>query len=321
MVTTPEAQQADPDQEIRRWLEERAVDQEVIVAGQNSLTFYARTQARADQRGTLAPDSTSPTNVHTPFGLMGASTPLSRYRTGDVLHLALYWASPPDAEFQVNVAGPDENDTISVAVAPLRDASETIRQLVSIPLTPDLNGGRYRVTINVPGYPPVEAATFTLIQKTAGTLTNPDAIPHTVRYRLGTSIQLIGYALPETRVQPGSSIPLTLYWRTERPLDRRYKVFTHLVGETFNARTETFLWGQQDNEPGEGQPPTTRWAPETIVPDPYRIPVDPKAPPGIYTIEVGMYGLVDGTRLPVYGPEGEIPDRAIRLTTITIQEP
>jgi hypothetical protein len=196
-----------------------------------------------------------------------------------------------------------------------------IRRLVSIPLTPELEGGTYRIVVRPGTGSSIGVGTFILIEATAGTTASPNEIPNAVRYRLGESIRLIGYALPQADVHPGGSIPLTLYWRTDEVLDRRYKVFTHLVGDTFNARTETFLWGQQDNEPGQGQAPTSRWAPETVISDPYQIPVDLDAPPGIYTIQVGMYGLVDGVRLPVVGPEGQVADGAISLTTIEVREP
>lgn len=320
LVTTPEAQQADPQQHIRRWLEAHAVSHEVIVTGQNTLTFYARTNARAELRGSLAPDFDPPANVTSGFGLTGAWIPLSRYRTGDTVHLALIWTESPETDIPLILRGPEEDHVMPVE-PPSPQGSEPVRQLIDIPLTPDRIGGAYRITAEHPGYPPVTLARFSLVRGAVGTAIAPEDIPHRVRYRLGDSIQLIGYALPQTRVRSGGSIPLTLYWRTEAPLDRRYKVFTHLLGETFNADTETFLWGQQDNEPREGQSQTTRWAPETIIADPYRIPVDPDAPPGIYTLEVGMYGLVDGVRLPVTGPEGVLPDSAINLTTIEIQEP
>jgi len=321
LVTTPEAQQADPQQHVRRWLEAHAVTREIVVTGQNTLTFYARTEVRADLRGTLVPDFDPPANVNAPFGLVGASIPLSRYRTGDTVHLALYWTRIPESEVALVLHGPQENHLLPIQAPPVPKKSRPVRQLVDIPLTPDMAGGKYRIAAQHPDRPPVTIADFTLIQTTAGSSLSPDDIPHRVRYRLGDSIQLIGYALPQTKIQPGGSIPLTLYWRTESPIDRRYKIFTHLLGEVFNAETETFLWGQQDNEPGEGQAQTTLWAPETVIADPYRIPVDPEAPPGIYTIEVGMYGLVDGVRLPVTGPEGALSGGAINLTTIEIQSP
>jgi hypothetical protein len=115
--------------------------------------------------------------------------------------------------------------------------------------------------------------------------------------RFGEHVRLLGYDLPDQPVKPGEFVPLTLYWQTDTALTERYKVFTHLIGQTWNAGQGNFLWGQQDNEPQADQLPTTRWAPGEVIVDSYRIKVDPKAPAGTYRVEVGMYGLLDGVRL------------------------
>ena len=105
-------------------------------------------------------------------------------------------------------------------------------------------------------------------------------------------------------------------------ISERYKVFTHLLGEVYNADTDNFLWGQQDNEPVNGQAPTTRWQPGAIIVDPYRIPVAPDAPPGRYRLEVGLYGLIDGQRLPVSGGSpDQIHNDAVILTEIEVRVP
>jgi hypothetical protein len=100
---------------------------------------------------------------------------------------------------------------------------------------------------------------------------------------------------------------------------QRYKVFTHLLGEIYNAEGDNFLWGQQDNEPGGGQAPTTLWPVGSIVVDTYRIPVDPQAPPGTYAIEAGIYGLVDGIRLPVVSGGLDVIDNAVLLATVVVE--
>ena len=51
------------------------------------------------------------------------------------------------------------------------------------------------------------------------------------------------------------------------------------------------------------------------------IAIDPHAPPGEHMIEVGMYGLVDVTRLPVVSPEGRVMDDAIQLVAIEVTPP
>jgi hypothetical protein len=113
-------------------------------------------------------------------------------------------------------------------------------------------------------------------------------------------------------------VELTLYWQATAPVQTRYKVFTHLLGQAYNATMDNFLWGQQDNEPVNGQVPTTVWAPGAVIADLYRIPVAADAPPGQYLIEVGMYGLVDGVRLPVLANDIVVDDHVV-LQPVKVQ--
>ena len=72
-------------------------------------------------------------------------------------------------------------------------------------------------------------------------------------------------------------------------------------------------------EPGNGQTPTTLWAPDTVIADTYRIPVAHHAPAGTYTLEIGMYGLVDIARLPVSNGDGNPLGDFILLETIEVK--
>ena len=137
---------------------------------------------------------------------------------------------------------------------------------------------------------------------------------------LGTSIRLLGYDLAPETVDPGGALALTLYWQTDEPLAVRYKVFTHLLGETFNAATGNFIWGQVDSEPDSGQAPTSSWTPGEVIVDRYTIPLAADAPSGRYTLEIGLYGLDSGERLPVFSIDGQPLDDAIKLTTIPVQQ-
>jgi 4-amino-4-deoxy-L-arabinose transferase-like glycosyltransferase len=316
LVSTPESLQADPDQIVPKWLAAQAAVTRTLVSGENTLTLYARSELDAQVRETIAPGYTPPLRIRAPHSLVGADIPLPRYRTGDTLHLGLYWIPPLADGCRISI---QNNEThIVFDVPPLAADLNIARNQVDIPLTPELPGGRYAIEVHVPGYEPTPLGTFTLIPKASGEATNVDTIPHRVDYRFGETIQLLGYALPATDVAPGEAVPLTLYWRTDSALSTRYKVFTHLLGERFNAKTGNFLWGQQDNEPGNGQDLTTLWAPGAIIVDNYRIPIDPQAPAGSYTIEIGVYGLVDGVRLPVQGGDGTVTDNAVHLATVVV---
>jgi hypothetical protein len=261
------------------------------------------------------------------LSLQGAEIPLPRYQVGDTLHLFLYWRHPPDQPVTVQLRqGGMVHKTTTAAVEHPARAGLT-RQQIDAPLTADLPPGAYTVVVRPPGEPEIEVGRITLVRRGAtGSALEPGAvleagdITHPLDFRLGEAIYLLGYDLERGVVAPGETIELTLYWQTSAPVDARYKVFTHLLGDVYNSASGNFLWGQQDNEPVNGQAPTTSWAPDAIIVDDYAIPVAADAPPGRYQIEIGMYGLLDGHRLPVF-EDGERVGDHVRLQSIEVQAP
>ena len=121
----------------------------------------------------------------------------------------------------------------------------------------------------------------------------PTAIQHPLQVDLGGQVALLGYDLPEATVAPGERLSLTLYWRAQSTISSSYKVFTHLVGSNGAIR------GQQDSIPRGYTWPTTRWLPGEVVTDEYAIPIRDNAPPGRYTLMIGMYDEESGARLPI----------------------
>ncbi len=115
-------------------------------------------------------------------------------------------------------------------------------------------------------------------------------VAHPLEIDLGGRVRLLGYNL-ESGFRPGDNIHLTLFWEALAEMGENYTVFTHLVDG------EGRLWGQRDNPPVDGFYPTTGWQTGEIVRDQYDITIAPEAPPGQYTIEVGMYLPASGERL------------------------
>ncbi len=118
-------------------------------------------------------------------------------------------------------------------------------------------------------------------------------------------IAFLGYEMDRITLTPGDTLRLTLYWRNESKVGQDYTIFTHLLGESYNLASGSFLWGQRDSMPIEGSYPTSRWLENEVVVDSYAIAVQPDAPPGLYRIEVGMYLLETGQRLPMFDDRDE----------------
>ena len=136
----------------------------------------------------------------------------------------------------------------------------------------------------------------------------PLTIQHPLDVRLGEGIGLLGYNLEPTAVRPGEAVRLTLYWQAQSPMDTAYTVFTHLLD------ADGMTQAQQDSQPQGGEFPTTEWLYGDVIRDEYTLALPTDAPPSEYTLEVGMYRLETGERLPAYDADGQRwPDDAIRL--------
>lgn len=142
----------------------------------------------------------------------------------------------------------------------------------------------------------------------------PPSIPHPLQADLADMVRLLGYGLSADTLYSGESLHLTLYWRALAKTQKDYTVFTHLMDE------EGRIWGQKDNFPAGGTRPTSGWLVGEIVVDEYDIPVRGDAPPGEYTIEIGMYDLVSGERLTAFDAEGErLADDRVILTKVEVE--
>jgi mannosyltransferase len=305
VVATPKAQETDPQGLVRGWLEARTAAQTGWDFGETRLTLYARTPERAamlhDLGPGFAPASASAASV-AGGELLAPPLPLRRYLIGDALYATLYWPAPPTAPLSLGLR--EVSAPQAVLDPPMPVAGGMRSTLGRLPLTPDLEPGRYHVVLRAGGEEVAELGVVELVARGQGErATRPQ---NSLDARFGESIRLVGYDLPQSSVKPRESLALTLYWRTDDVLTERYKVFTHLIGTVWNADGGNFLWGQQDNEPQSDQLPTTRWAPGEVIVDRYRIKIAPNAPAGKYRLEVGMYGLLDGERLPVGGTDSLI---------------
>lgn len=133
-------------------------------------------------------------------------------------------------------------------------------------------------------------------------------------FRLDDKIMLRGYDVATLRAKPGDVLRVLLYWQANQQMDEDYTVFVHLVDESGR------IWGQQDNQPEGGFYLTSFWDQGEVIRDEYRFTIDPETPPGEYQIEVGMYILATGQRLPVVGENGQITGDRILLGPVEVLE-
>lgn len=130
-------------------------------------------------------------------------------------------------------------------------------------------------------------------------------VQHPLAVNLGGQVRLNGYSLHSPEVEAGDILQLNLFWEATNVIQRRYKVFTHVIDQAGH------LVGQRDAEPGGGRNLTNTWREGQQVIDRYGLPIQPGTPPGEYLIEVGMYSLEDGLRLPIVEGGKVIDDRVI----------
>ena len=135
---------------------------------------------------------------------------------------------------------------------------------------------------------------------------------HTLMADLGGQVRLLGYSLPTAEIRSGDILQLTLYWQALTPMTERYKVFTHVL-DSFGH-----LVGQRDAEPGGGARITTLWREGEEVVDNYGLAILPGTPPGEYLVEVGLYSVSDGLRLPVM-KDGQPAGDFIVLQSVRVQ--
>ncbi len=124
----------------------------------------------------------------------------------------------------------------------------------------------------------------------------------------GDGLVLSHALVPET-VSLRELLDLTLFWQVETAISEDYTVFVHLL-----TPEGEFVAGQ-DGQPLDGLYPTSFWGEGELVADGRSWFAD--VPPGEYQLQVGLYLLATGQRLPVSGPHSELGDR-VRLQTITI---
>jgi hypothetical protein len=129
---------------------------------------------------------------------------------------------------------------------------------------------------------------------------------------LSNGITLIGQSLENETARPGDTLGITLRWRTDKTLDRRYKVFAQLL----NANG--VLWAQHDSEPAGGSKPTVVWKPGEVIEDRHGIDLPLGSPPGKYLVIAGIYEPDTGQRVTLASASNQ---DHLTIGNITVERP
>lgn len=300
LIVTPSTLVNDPAATVRDALALDSLASAHWQYDEHSLWAFAYTPARAATLHTLAEGAPIPREHANPAqNLAGVYRPFERYPVGNGVHLALYWTQPPP-DFTLTQTHTRSGAQIHHSFSAPPPADGTLRQALTLPQPSGTPSGRYALTLHVNGqaHP---LGTFTLVDFQTDAYTDASAVRVALNLRYGEHILLLGTDAAPTRARGGDTLPLTLYWQTEQPLDTRYKVSVFLLGEQLNPQTGNPLWGQVDGEPRDWTLPTTQWQPNRVIADPYRLPIPAHTPSGTYTLGVVLYDALSGERLPVAG--------------------
>lgn len=136
---------------------------------------------------------------------------------------------------------------------------------------------------------------------------------HPLSSTAGKLVELVGYQLgvstsvARPEVMPGDTLPLTVYWRVLARTEADFSFFSHLLD------SQGRMWGQGDGN--EYWSP--EWRPGDLVIGRYDIKVDPKAPAGRYTVEVGLFDRSTGIRLKLSEGGEAQPLEAVKVLQVS----
>jgi hypothetical protein len=201
--------------------------------------------------------------------------------------------------------------------APAQSGAAQVALLVRAPRTPVAPAGAVttRAALYLPlvmvapnPWPTVDRALLALVQvqQPEHLFIAPD-LAHPLSVTLGDNARLVGY---QTALSRGA-LDITLAWRALGATDSRRKVFVHLL----NASEQVVA--QHDGEPAGDLRPTSDWVAGEYIVDQHRVNLA-NVPPGDYRVEVGMYDLASGDRLPLFVRGVEQTGDRVILTTVHV---
>jgi hypothetical protein len=261
--------------------------------------------------------------------LLGFRRDQTSLRPGDVYYLGLFWESAgalPDMDVSLSLEPASGGDAVPLCSdRPVHGTYPTdawpvgmvLLDQYGLTIPRDAPHGAYMLVLEVRDRAtgqrvgaPVPLTELEIQKVDRRTIVPP--IQHPREANLGDQVAFLGYDLEQTEIAPGETLHLVLYWRALSTMDTSYTVFTHLLDSANQIR------GQQDNPPMNGTYPTTLWAPGEVVADAYALQVDADAQPGTHAIEVGLYVVETGQRLPVLDAAGQVTGDRILVSEVEV---
>jgi len=317
---------SDPAHLVEGWLSERYPGVLALRYGHNVLHLY---DPQGHPPKLTAPDYKPQHPVDGPVGtgghLRGWELPVATFYPGEVAHVSLLWEQLPQEPVELSLCN-RSGQVLLRRQAASEGYPGAQRQQFDFPIYASTPGGDYDIALT----PAPPGGTILGTLRIAGTAPLPIVGSPQIRVgaRLGQDITLVGYTMSGAsekdleQVEPNDRLVIDLYWRTGRKLNQDYTVFTHLLGQAYNPRTQGPVWGQHDSQPASDGYPTTQWLAGDLIVDRHTMMVDENAPPGTYRIEVGMYTVDDGQRLPVTSRDGQaLGDQVLLDTPVNVIRP
>jgi hypothetical protein len=127
-----------------------------------------------------------------------------------------------------------------------------------------------------------------------------------IQVDFGDEVSLRGYHV-EGDARPGGQLRITHIWHARTPPTEIYAVFNHLVAQ--NGETVA----QADGWPQEGRMLSIQWQRGEYIEDHHTLDIPSDAPPGPYTLYVGLYKAASGDRLPAFQDGQRLPNDRLAM--------
>lgn len=255
-----------------------------------------------------------------------------RFRQGYPIPLTLHWLSPsrplPQLQLRLRVTHrawlPLLQDvsvltrTLPLAPtypAPLWAPDRLVMLPTVLTLPPDAPTGPAQVTLEVlgsddnPWLATGGDSAFSLLNITVEGRPVLRRLPSgmtRIQADFGDEIGLRGYRV-EGDLRPGDQLRVTYAWYAQTHPSAIYAVFNHL--ETADG----VLVAQADSWPQEGRMLTTQWQAGEYVEDVHTLTIPSDAPPGPYTLYIGLYNSATNERLPAFLDGQRVIDDRVRI--------